>query len=85
VGRLREAATGYDVVHCHHVYSGIIAGLARVSTPVVVSFQNDWLHEVEIPLKPVQIALCNLGVRIADRVIFKSPIPPQFRGKQKFV
>lgn len=84
VREVRERAPGYDVIHCHHLYSSFVAALARVRGPVVVSFQNAWLHEVEIPVKPLQAALCNIGVRYADRVIFKSPIPPQFHGR-KFV
>lgn len=85
VGPLREKAKGYDIIHCHHVYSSFVAALARVRQPVVVSFQNDWLREVEIENRMVQSLLCHLGVRLADRVIFKSPIPAQFRGKPKFV
>lgn len=85
VPRVRAVAKGYDVVHCHHVYSGLVAGLARVRVPVVLSFQNAWLHEVEIPSRPIQAALCRAGVAIADRVIFKSPIPPQYRGDPRFV
>jgi glycosyltransferase involved in cell wall biosynthesis len=82
---LRAQARDYDAIHCHHLYSALVAMLARVKAPVVLSFQNDWLREVEIQNRTVQRALCRVGAHYADRVIFKSPIPPQFRGRAKFV
>lgn len=85
VGLLREKAKGFDLIHCHHVYSAFVAALARVKQPVVLSFQNDWLREVEIENRLVQSLLCSIGACYADRVIFKSPIPAQFRGKATFV
>jgi len=85
IRRVREAAPGYDAIHCHHLYSAFVVALARVQKPVVLSFQNDWLHEVEIGFKPLQAALCNFGAWFADKVIFKSPIPRKFRGQSKFV
>jgi len=86
IQRVREAAPEYDAIHCHHLYSAIVVALARARKPVVLSFQNDWLHEVEIKFKPLQFAMCKFGVWFADRVIFKSPIPKQFRDQgKKFV
>jgi glycosyltransferase involved in cell wall biosynthesis len=84
IADVRALARGFDVVHCHHLYSGLVAAAARVKAPLVVSFQNDWLREVELPTRAVKWAPCRSGVALADRVIFKSPIPPQFRGA-KFV
>lgn len=85
VAKVREAAIGSDLVHCHHVYSSFVARLAGVRAPIVVSFQNSWPHEVELSSKFLQRLLCNIGVSIADRVIFKSPIPMRFRNNAKFV
>lgn len=82
---LRTRAASYDVIHCHHLYTGLVAALARVRAPVVLSFQNDWLREVEIDNRLVQRVLCSIGARYADRVIFKSPIPAQFRASPRFV
>ncbi len=82
---LRAKAAAYDVVHCHHLYSALVAMLARVRTPVVLSFQNEWLREVDIDNRAVQHMLCAMGAGFAKRVIFKSPIPERFRNQAKFV
>lgn len=84
IRELRSRAPLYDVIHCHHLYSGFVTAVAMVRKPTVLSFLNDWLHEMEGVNSPlVRKAGCNFGVWWADRVIFKSPIPEQFRGNPK--
>lgn len=85
IRRLWREAADYDLIHCHHLYSCWIAALARVRQPVVLSFQNEWPHEVAVDNRLVQTAGCSFGAWYADRVIFKSPIPARFRGQEKFV
>lgn len=75
VPEIRRRAKAADLVHCHHLYTGLAASLAMTGKPRVVSFQNDWLREVEINSHLAQVVLCSTGVRLADKVIFKSPIP----------
>lgn len=75
LAKVRNLTGEYDVIHAHHLYSGLISAAAGTRKPLVISFQNDWLREVEIDRPLIQSAACRLGVRIADRVIFKSPIP----------
>ena len=83
---IRAKARNADVIHCHHLYSGLATALAFTGKPVVLSFLNDWLHEMDgVNSTLVRKALCNLGVTLAQCVIFKSPIPPQFVGQKKFV
>jgi len=83
---IRAKARAADVIHCHHLYSGLATYLAFTGKPVVLSFLNDWLHEMDgVNSTVVRKILCNLGVALAQCVIFKSPIPPQFVGRKKFV
>lgn len=83
---IRAKARHADVIHCHHLYSGLATYLAFTGKPIVLSFLNDWLHEMDgVNSTVARKALCNLGVILAQRVIFKSPIPPQFVGNDKFV
>lgn len=83
---IRAKARMADVIHCHHLYSGLATYLAFTGKPIVLSFLNDWLHEMDgVRSMVVRRILCNLGVALAQRVIFKSPIPPQFAGMSKFV
>jgi len=84
--KIREMAAKVDVINCHHLYSGLATALSGAQKPRVLSFLNDWTCEVEgVPLMVVRKMFCHLGVAWADRVIFKSPIPEQFRGRGKFL
>ncbi len=86
VKELRGRAKAYDVIHCHHLFSGFVAALALTGKPSVLSFQNDWLHEMDNVPWPIARKLgCNFGAWWANRVIFKSPIPPQFVGNPRFI
>ncbi|WP_299173303.1 glycosyltransferase [uncultured Brevundimonas sp.] len=86
IKEIRRKARAADVIHCHHLYSGLATYLAFTGKPIVLSFLNDWLHEMDgVGSVAVRKILCNVGVMGADCVIFKSPIPPQFRGESKFV
>lgn len=86
VPHIRQRARDADVIHCHHLYSGLAAALAMTGKPVVLSFLNDWLHEMdEVKSINARRLLCNFGTRWATRVIFKSPIPPQFANQSKFI
>jgi len=86
VPEIRRRARDADVIHCHHLYSGLATALAVTGKPTVLSFLNDWLHEMdEVKSMTARRVLCNFGARWADRVIFKSPIPPQFSGNPKFL
>jgi len=86
--RLRREFKQYDVIHCHHVYSFLIALAAGVvgRRPTVLSFLNDWTHEVkDLRFQWLKKAICLLCARLATRVIFKSPIPPELSGYGKAV
>lgn len=86
LAQIRQAARSADLIHCHHLYSGLATAVAMTGKPVVLSFLNDWLHEMdEVKSMTVRRLVCNAGARLAMRVIFKSPIPPQFAGDPKFV
>lgn len=82
---LRARTRQFDVVHCHHIFTGLVAMLARVQTPVVMSVQNDWLREPEVGNRFAEHVLREMAVRFASRVIMKSPIPQKYRGHPKFV
>lgn len=86
VSEIRNKARGVDVIHCHHLYSGLATYLAGTGKPIILSFLNDWLHEMDgVRSLVARKILCNVGVALAQRVIFKSPIPPKFSGNAKFV
>lgn len=86
VPEIRRRARNTDVIHCHHLYSGLATALAMTGKPTVLSFLNDWLHEMdEVRSMNVRRLLCNFGARWASRVIFKSPIPPHFAGDPRFL
>lgn len=86
VGDIRKAAADYDVLHCHHLYSGFATALAFTGKPVVLSFLNDWLHEMDgVRSELVRKLGCGFGVHWADRVIFKSPVPSVLGSSDRFV
>ncbi|MCB1041217.1 MAG: glycosyltransferase family 4 protein [Acidimicrobiales bacterium] len=86
VPEIRRRAKDVDVIHCHHLYSGLATFLAMTGKPTVLSFLNDWLYELdEVKSIAIRRALCSFGARWASRVIFKSPVPPQFVGNPKFL
>lgn len=84
---IRENARKYDVIHCHHVYSLIAFALSGIrDRPVVLSFLNDWLHEVKgRSLWPFRYVICNYSVRFANKVIFKSPIPVSLSSRKNVI
>jgi glycosyltransferase involved in cell wall biosynthesis len=86
VAEIRRKARQADVIHCHHLYSGLATALALTGKPVVLSFLNDWLHEMdEVGCMTLRRAVCNFGVRWATRTVFKSPIPNQFVDNPRIV
>ena len=86
IRELRRRAKGYDVIHCHHLYSSFVTALALTGKPTVLSFLNDWLHEMDGVSSTLARKIgCNFGAWWARRVIFKSPIPRQFVGNPRFV
>lgn len=86
VKEIRRKARGCDIIHCHHLYSGFAAAAAMTGKPLVVSFLNDWLNEMDgVKSLAVRRIGCSLGVSWADRVIFKSPVPSHLGNKAKFV
>lgn len=86
VAQVREKARSCDVIHCHHLYSSFTAAAAMTGKPRVVSFLNDWLHEMDGVSSEVARKIgCDIGVRWADRIIFKSPIPEEYRNDSRFI
>lgn len=83
---IRSLAKQCDVIHCHHLYSALCVLLSQSGRPVVLSFLNDWLHEVKgARLRFFSRWLCEIGVRFVDKVIFKSPIPQGLVGSGKVI
>ncbi|KQZ17966.1 hypothetical protein ASD47_10960 [Caulobacter sp. Root1472] len=86
VSDIRKAAANYDILHCHHLYSGFATALAFTGKPVVLSFLNDWLHEMDgVKSEMARKLGCGFGVRWADRVIFKSPVPAALGGSDRYL
>jgi len=86
IAEIRRRAGDCDLIHCHHLYSGFAAAAALTGKPRVLSFLNDWLHEIEgVRSEMMRTALCNIGVWSADRLIFKSPIPQRYRNDKRFI
>ena len=84
--KIHELAQKYDVVHCHHLYSGLATALALTGKPSVLSFLTDWPYEAEgINSMMARTLLCTIGVHWADRVIFKSPVPKHLTDPKKFI
>lgn len=84
--RIKTQLEACDLVHCHHLFSFFAFLLCfDFSKPVVLSFLNSWTTEIELPLPAVMKQLvCLVGIALADRVIFKCPVPegiPFFRKK----
>ena len=86
VWELRQRARQYDLIHCHHLYSSFVTALALTGKPTVVSFLNDWLHEMDgVRSTFVRKLGCNFGAQWANRIILKSRIPAQFRNDKRFI
>lgn len=88
VREIRSKVNQYDVIHCHHAYSFIVAALSGVvgKRPIVLSFLNDWTYEVkDLRLPPLKKLICRICVKLSSKVIFKSPIPNELHGSTKAV
>lgn len=85
---IRKKAGDVDVIHCHHVYSFIIAFASGVvgKKPIVLSFLNDWTHEIkDIPFSWLRKFICKFCTNKSSKVIFKSPIPTDLKRHSNVV
>lgn len=77
---IRAKVDGFDVIHCHHVYSFMVAFFSGVvgRRPIVLSFLNDWTYEVkDIPFHWLRRLICKFSILKGSKVIFKSPVPKE--------
>ncbi len=82
IGRLRLIVGNYDIVHCHHTYSGFIAKfLARIKKPVIVSFLS--IKGGEGRHRLLTMALYSLVRARVDRFIVKddNDVEKEFPGR----
>lgn len=63
----------YDVVHCHHIYTGFLAALAIPGKPKVISFLSD---EFNLSTSGFKKWLYQFTVRHSQARIFKKAVPP---------
>jgi teichuronic acid biosynthesis glycosyltransferase TuaC len=66
-------ARKYDVVHCHHIYTGFLAALAIPGKPKVISFLSD---EFNLSTSGFKKWLYQFTVRHSQARIFKKAVPP---------
>jgi len=84
---LARKARGYDVVHCFHGLSFLLARLSLVRRPLVVSFLNAIDNEyIDLPnlLRPHAIRITRRLVTAPGApygVIVKDRIPPELEGR----
>lgn len=84
---LARKARGYDLVHCFHGLSFLLALLAQVRRPLVVSFLNAIDNEyIDLPrlLRPQVVRLTRRIVTAPGSphgVILKDRIPPELEGR----
>jgi len=85
---LRKEIDNFDIIHCHHAYSFIIAYLAGIvgKKPLILSYLNDWTREVkDIPFGWLREIICKFTIMKSTFVIFKSPIPDQLKENKKVI
>lgn len=63
----------YDVLHCHHIYIAVLAGLAAPHKKKVVSFLSD---EFNLSTRGWMRRLYRFAVRSSDARIYKKAVPP---------
>lgn len=66
-------APKYQVIHCHHIYTGFLAALAIPFKPKVISFLSD---EFNLSTSGFKKWLYNFTVKSSQARIFKKAVPP---------
>lgn len=82
---LRSELPAYDIVHCHHIFSAIVALAARTSrNKVLVSFLSTGISELNFRHNiPFASSLYKSVVRKSDARIFKFGIPAELTGDKR--
>jgi teichuronic acid biosynthesis glycosyltransferase TuaC len=74
----------FDIIHCHHIFSAIIAIIAGYKGKMVVSFLTDAAYEIKLPYSEFYtMPIIDRIVKRADAAIFKKSIPKHLRVGQK--
>lgn len=66
-------APSYDVIHCHHIYTGLLGAIAAPFKPKVISFLSD---EFNLSTSGFKKWLYNFTVKSSQARIFKKAVPP---------
>lgn len=82
---LRKKFRDYDVIHCHHVFSGIVALAARTrKNKVLVSFLSNGISELNFRQTiPFASSLYKSVIKNSDGRIFKFGIPEELTGDKR--
>jgi glycosyltransferase involved in cell wall biosynthesis len=64
---VREAGTGYDLIHAHYGLTAPMA-LAQVRTPVVLSLWGSDVHGPVAPISRLSVPLCDAVVVMSERM-----------------
>lgn len=82
---LRRKLNDYDVIHCHHIFSAIVALAAKSSgNKILVSFLSTGINELNFRYTiPFASSLYKWVVRKSDARIFKFGIPKELTGDKR--
>lgn len=85
--KVRALYNRYEVIHCFHGLTLIIAFFATQKTPILISFQNPIRHENESsPIINSFFILLYKSIIRSNRVyvIFKDAVPTRQRGNKRY-
>lgn len=75
--RLLFTAHRYDVIHCHHIYTGLIGALAAPFKPKVISYLSD---EFNLSTSGWKKWLYRFTVNNSNARIYKKAVPPDLEN-----
>lgn len=74
----------FDIIHCHHIFSALIALVVGYNGKIVVSFLTDASYEIKLPFaRFYTMFIVNGIVKKVDAAIFKNEIPRHLRKNKK--